>query len=89
MCVGIPGKIIKITNTKDNLAMVDVSGVKREVNIACIVDADHSAKSCVGDWALIHVGFAMARMDEKEAAKTLKLLHELGEVQLEMDAMLS
>ncbi len=47
MCVGIPGKIIKITNPKTKLAMVDVSGVKREINIACIVDKEHSVNEIV------------------------------------------
>ena len=88
MCVGIPRKIIEISNPETNLAMVDVNGVKREVNIAYLVDADHPVDSCVGEWALINLGFAMSRIDEDEAHKTLELLRELGEVQMQMDAML-
>jgi hydrogenase expression/formation protein HypC len=65
-----------------------VNGVKREVNIAYLVDADHPVDSCVGEWALINLGFAMSRIDEDEAHKTLELLRELGEVQMQMDAML-
>jgi hydrogenase expression/formation protein HypC len=57
------------------------------VNIACIVDEAHSVQSCVGDWVLVHVGFAMSRIDEAEAAATLQLLTELGEAQAEMEAM--
>jgi hydrogenase expression/formation protein HypC len=87
MCLGIPGKIIKITNAENKLALVDVAGVKREINIACIVDEEHSPESCVGDWVLVHVGFAMNRVDEEEAAKTLELLIELGEAQDEILAM--
>ncbi len=87
MCVGIPGQIVEVTDEQRNLAIVDVAGVKRQINIACIVDADHRADACVGDWVLIHVGFAMTRIDEEEAAKTLALLKELGEAQLELDAM--
>ena len=87
MCVGIPGQIVEVTDEQRNLAVVDVAGVKRQINIACIVDADHPADACVGDWVLIHVGFAMTRIDEEEAAKTLALLKELGEAQLELDAM--
>ena len=87
MCVGIPGKIVKITDAENKLAIVDVAGVKREVNIACIVTDEHPVDSCLGDWVLIHVGFAMSRLDEEEAQKTLALLRELGEAQIELDAM--
>lgn len=80
MCLGIPGQITEITNAEHKLAIVDVAGVKRAVNIACIVDDDHSVESCVGDWVLVHVGFAMSRIDPEEAAETLSLLEELAEV---------
>ena len=66
---------------------VDVGGVRRQVNIACIVDEEHPVASCVGDWVLIHVGFAMSRIDEAEAAETLRILTELGEAQAELEAM--
>jgi hydrogenase expression/formation protein HypC len=84
MCLGIPGQIVEITNTEHQLAIVDVGGVKRQVNIACIVDADHPVESCLGDWVLVHVGFAMNRIDAAEAAETLNLLAELAEVHQEM-----
>ena len=54
---------------------------------ACIVDQEHPVEACVGDWVLIHVGFAMSRIDEAEAAETLNILTELGEAQKELDAM--
>ena len=66
---------------------MDVSGVQRQVNIACIISDEHPLESCVGDWVLVHVGFAMSRIDEQEAQKTLALLSELGEVQDELVAM--
>lgn len=87
MCLGIPGQIIDITDVGKKLATVDVSGVKRPINIACIVNEEHDVASCVGDWVLVHVGFAMSRIDEKEAKKTLDLLIELGEAQAEIMAM--
>jgi len=87
MCLGIPGQIVEITDLSKKLALVDVSGVKRQVNIACIVNEEHSVDSCVGDWVLVHVGFAMSRIDEAEAQKTLDLLIELGEAQAEIMAM--
>ncbi len=81
MCLGIPGQIIEIKDRENLLATVDVSGVKREVNIACIVEPNQPIEACIGYWVLVHVGFAMSRIDEEEAAKTLAILKELGEVQ--------
>ncbi|MER8465843.1 HypC/HybG/HupF family hydrogenase formation chaperone [Mesorhizobium sp. M1396] len=87
MCLGIPGKILKIDDHAKKLATVDVSGVRRQINIACIVNEHHSVDDCVGDWVLVHVGFAMSRIDEDQAAETLKILTELGEAQAEMESM--
>jgi len=87
MCLGIPGRIVAISNAASSLGMVDVCGVKREVNLACVIDAAHPVASCVGDWVLVHVGFAMSRIDEREARLTLALLEELGEAQAEVAAM--
>lgn len=87
MCLGIPGQIVTIDDKVRKLATVEISGIKRQVNIACIVNEDHPVDSCVGDWVLVHVGFAMSRIDEDEAAATLKILVELGEAQAEIEAM--
>ena len=87
MCLGIPGLIVNITSEANKLATVEVLGVRREINIACIVNAEHPVASCVGDWVLVHVGFAMSRIDEKEARLTLEVLHMLGETQAELLAM--
>ncbi len=87
MCLGIPGQITEITNPDMLMAKVNVSGVLREINIACIVSDEHPPEACVGDWVLVHVGFAMSRIDEEEAARTLRILEELGEVQEELSAM--
>ncbi|MGH1396351.1 MAG: HypC/HybG/HupF family hydrogenase formation chaperone [Trichormus sp.] len=81
MCLGIPGQIVEITDANQKLAIVNVGGVKRQVNIACIVDEQHPPESCLGDWVLVHVGFAMNRINEQEAAETLKLLEEIALVQ--------
>ncbi|NJL63226.1 MAG: HypC/HybG/HupF family hydrogenase formation chaperone [Methylacidiphilales bacterium] len=81
MCLGIPGQIIEITDTKNKLAIVNVGGVKRQINIACIVNENHPSESCIGDWVLVHVGFAMNRINEKEAAETLQILQELAAAQ--------
>ena len=87
MCLGIPGRIVKIDDVKKKLATVDVGGVKRQINIACIVNETHPVEACLGDWVLVHVGFAMSRIDEAQAAETLKILSELGEAQAEIEAM--
>jgi hydrogenase expression/formation protein HypC len=87
MCLGIPGQIVEIIDEQKKLAKVDISGVRRAVNVACIVDDEHPLETCVGTWVLVHVGFAMARIDEEEAQKTLALLHELGEAQNEIRAI--
>jgi hydrogenase expression/formation protein HypC len=87
MCLGIPGKIVAVGDAESRLALGDVGGVRREVNIAFIVNDENPPASCIGAWVLVHVGFAMSRIDEKEAALTLALLTELGEMQAELDAM--
>ena len=87
MCLGIPGQIVEVVDVAGKLALVDVGGVRREVNVAFIVDQDHPVAACVGDWVLVHVGFAMVRIDEDEAAATLALLREMGEYQSEIDSM--
>lgn len=87
MCLGIPGCIVSIDNADDLIATVDVSGVRRQINICCVVDEAHPVESCVGDWVLVHVGFAMSRINEAEAAETLRLLKELGDLQTELENM--
>jgi len=87
MCLGIPGSIVRIDDAENMLATVDVCGVRRLINISCIVDDEHPVESCVGDWVLVHVGFAMSRIDAAEAAETLRILTELGEAQAELESM--
>jgi len=84
MCLGIPGQILEISDIEQKLAIVDIGGVRRPVNIACIVDEDHPVEDCIGDWVLVHVGFAMNRIDPDEAQLTLDLLEEMAEVHAAM-----
>ena len=81
MCLAIPGKIVEIVDEENNLAKVEVGGVKRCVNLGLL---DRSEMG-VGDYVLIHVGFAMSRIDEKEAEETLRLLQELGSYDQEFE----
>lgn len=85
MCLGIPGRIIAVTDAARQMAMADISGVRREVNVTCV--ATDPPEALIGCWALIHVGFAMAVIDEDEAARTLAALHALGEAQETLAAM--
>ena len=85
MCLGIPGQIVEITNEARMMAMADVSGVRREVNVACVLEDDIA--DLLGKWVLIHVGFAMSVIDEEEAASTLEALRDLGEAQEALQQM--
>lgn len=85
MCLGIPGQITAITDAERQMAMADVSGVRREVSLVPV--ATGALDALVGQWVLIHVGFAMAVIDEDEAAATLEALRGLGEAQETLEAM--
>lgn len=81
MCLGVPAKVIEIRDAAQHVALVDIGGVRREVDVACVVDPEQGADSLLGRWVLVHVGFAMSVIDEEEAERTLAILEELGEVQ--------
>ncbi len=76
MCLGIPGQLAEVVaGTEGQLAVVDVADVRRKVNIGLLEDEVLAA----GDWVLIHVGFAMSKIDEHEAAVALASLHLMGQ----------
>jgi hydrogenase expression/formation protein HypC len=77
MCLAIPGQVVAIVDDENRLARVDVAGVQRSVNIG-LLDGDGDGGVRPGDWVLIHVGFAMSKVDEEEALATRRLLEELG-----------
>jgi hydrogenase expression/formation protein HypC len=83
MCLGIPGRIVDVPDREAGLATVDISGVRRSVSIA-LVD-EPTARVEPGDWVLVHVGFALARIDEEQAQETLELLQRGAELQQELD----
>ncbi len=76
MCLAIPGQLLEVVDEENRLATVEVAGVRRTVNIG-LLDVDGMAAGS-GDWVLIHVGFALSKIDEQEAHATLKLLEQLG-----------
>ncbi len=77
MCLAIPGQIVELVDEHNRLARVDVAGVQRNVNIG-LLDADGIGVG-PGDWVLIHVGFAMSKVDEAEALETRRMLQRMGE----------
>jgi hydrogenase expression/formation protein HypC len=77
VCLAIPGQVLEIVDERNRLAMVDVAGVQRSVNIG-LLDAGGGGGAVPRDWVLIHVGFALSRVDEEEATATLSLLRGMG-----------
>jgi hydrogenase expression/formation protein HypC len=75
MCLGIPGEVVEILADREDLAMVSVEGVKRVVNIGLLEGETLAA----GDWVLIHVGFALSKIDEREAKASLEWLTGVGD----------
>ena len=73
MCLGIPAQIVEIVDSEGGLAKAEISGVRRAVSIALCPEAE------VGDWVLVHVGFALERIDEQQARETIELLEQMGE----------
>ncbi|MBK6689145.1 MAG: HypC/HybG/HupF family hydrogenase formation chaperone [Deltaproteobacteria bacterium] len=86
MCLGIPGQVVEISDREKKLGIVDISGVKRQVNLACVAQGE-DLSPLLGQWVLVHVGFAMNVIDPEEAARTIELLRELGEAQAELESM--
>ena len=76
MCLAIPGQIVDVTDEANRLAQVDVAGVRRNVNIGLLDGEEGGATP--GDWVLIHVGFAISKVDEREAKATHRLLEAMG-----------
>jgi len=79
MCLAIPGKIVEIVDAENSIAKVDVGGVRRNINTGMLEGTK------IGDYVLIHVGFAMSKIDEHEAEETLRILKEIGEYQSEFE----
>ena len=74
MCLGIPGQVVDIVDAEQHLAKVDVNGVRRTISVRLLTNDN----LMVGDWVLVHVGFAMAKIDELEAAMTLDQVQKMG-----------
>jgi hydrogenase expression/formation protein HypC len=81
MCLAIPGKIVSLVPDEPYLGVVEVTGVRRRVDLGLLIEDMPK----VGDWVLIHVGFAMSRISEQDAAEQMRLLMILGENEAAMD----
>lgn len=75
MCLGIPGQVVEFFDGHEHLAKVEVAGVRRNVNIGLLEEE----RLETGDWVLIHVGFAMSKIDEAEAARAMEGLQLMGQ----------
>ena len=75
MCLGIPGRVVEFVDPDRQLAKAEVSGVRRTINVGLVLPDGLE----VGDWVLIHVGFALSIIDEEEARRTTEFLTQLGE----------
>jgi hydrogenase expression/formation protein HypC len=73
MCLAIPGQVVELVDAQNRIAKVDVAGVRRNVNVGLLDGAE------AGDWVLVHVGFALSKVDEDEAQATLELLQRMGD----------
>ncbi len=76
MCLAIPGQVVELVDAANYIAKVEVAGVRRNVNIGLLLGDD--AGVVAGDWVLIHVGFAISKIDEEEARFTRELLEGMG-----------
>lgn len=76
MCLGVPGRVLEFVDPSRHIAKVDVSGVRRNVNVGLVLPDGLD----VGDWVLIHVGFALSKIDEDEAHRTMEYLRQLDDL---------
>ena len=81
MCLAIPGKIVELALDQAHVGTVEVTGVRRKVDLGLLQDD----MPVIGDWVLIHVGFAMTKISEQDAMEQMNLLRMLGETELAMD----
>ena len=77
MCLAIPGQVLELVDPENQIALVDVVGVRRKINVGLLA-ADDGGGARPGDWVLIHVGFALSKVDEQEARATIRLLEHMG-----------
>lgn len=86
MCLGIPGRVVALDTDNPKMGVVDVGGVRRAANLTCVLQGE-PPENLIDTWVLVHVGFAMSRIDPQEAERTRELLTEMGEMQAELEAM--
>jgi len=77
VCLAVPARVVELVDEDNQIAKVDIGGVRRNISVALLEDVK------VGDWVLVHVGFAIQKIDEEEAEQTLMLLRQLGQEELD------
>lgn len=78
MCLGVPVRVVALAEDNPQLGIVDWDGARREVNLSCLVDEHTPPAALLGSWVIVHLGFALQRVDEAQAAQIRALLAELA-----------
>ncbi|CAG9295155.1 HypC/HybG/HupF family hydrogenase formation chaperone [Celerinatantimonas diazotrophica] len=89
MCIGTPAQLIALDNTQPDIGIIAVGGARREVDLSLIGATDESGQSRLGQWVLVHVGFAMSVLDEQQAKETLATLEAMSELESDVGAFLN
>lgn len=78
MCLGIPARVVALSEQNPQLGVIDRDGLRQEVNLSCLVDAHTPSATLLGQWVIVHLGFALQRVDEAQAEQIRALLAELA-----------
>lgn len=81
MCLGVPARIVAIADAGRMLAIAEILGERREINLSCIADPGEALSDRIGQWVLVHLGFALSRVEEADARVTLDLLRKVDEAE--------
>jgi hydrogenase expression/formation protein HypC len=74
MCLALPAQVVALVEGAESLGLIERHGVRRAVELRCVLDEGQPPEALIGQWVLVHVGFALSRLDRREAAQTLALL---------------
>lgn len=81
MCLGVPARIVAVADAGRMLAIAEILGERREINLSCIADPGEALSDRIGQWVLVHLGFALSRVEEADARVTLDLLREVDDAE--------
>lgn len=89
MCIGTPAQLIALDDNQPDIGIIAVGGTRREVDLSLIGSCDENGQSRLGQWVLVHVGFAMSVLDEQQAKETLATLEQMSELESDVGAFLN